>query len=116
MKQQRISMEQYVEVTDWCRTNKYRIEGGVMVQLHAAQIAGSELGYVVPITTIQRCAKIAKIKWAKSPPPPIPVPLDHEAILILISSLCGLYVETVGSVPDELANLKTNFVKKGSDI
>lgn len=112
-KQQRITVEQYVEITDWCKNNKHRIESQTeCTQAEAAAIASGELGYGVPITTIQRCAKIAKIKWAKSPAPPLPVPLEREAIIILIGAISGLYVETGRSVPAELANLQSMYVRE----
>jgi len=110
-KKKRLSIEEYVEITDWLKVNKHRIESTENTQLEAAAIAGSELGYIVPLTTIQRCAKIAKVKWAKSPAPPLPVPLEHEAIVILIGAIAGLYIETNRTVPAELANLQSNYVR-----
>jgi len=105
-------MEQYVEITDYLRENKHRIESAENTQAEAAAIAEQALGYPVPLTTIQRCAKIAKVKWAKSPSPPPPVPLKREAIIILMGAIAGLYVETGKSVPDELANLQTTYVRE----
>ena len=112
MPKQRMTVEQYVEVTDWLKNNKYRIESQTeCTQLEAAALVAAELGYAVPLTTIQRCAKIAKIKWAKSPAPPPPVPIEHEAIVILIGALSGLYIETGRTIPDELANLQSTYVR-----
>ena len=57
------------------------------------------------------CVKIAKVKWAKSPAPPPPVPIEQEAIVILIGAISGLYVETGRTVPAELANLQSTYVR-----
>lgn len=112
-KQERITMEKYVEITDWLKMNKNKIEVTEHTQAEASLLAESELGYAVPLTTIQRCAKMAKIKWAKSPAPPSPVPLEREAIIILMGAIAGLYVETGKTVPAELANLQTTYVQDG---
>lgn len=111
-KQIRITVEKYVEITDWLKENKNKIEVTENTQSEAAAIAEAALGYAVPLTTIQRCAKIAKVKWAKSPNPPLPVPLDHEAIVILIGAIAGLYIETGRTVPAELANLQSTYVRE----
>lgn len=116
MAKQRMTVEQYVEVTDWLKNNKHRIETTEQTQSDACLHAESELGYSVPITTIQRCAKIAKVKWAKSPAPPAPVPLEREAIIILIGAIAGLYVETGRTLPTELANLQTTYVRNDNGI
>lgn len=114
-KQQRISVEKYVEITDWLRTNKQRIQVAENTQAEAAAIAESELGFGVPITTIQRCAKIAGVKWAKSPAPPPPVPLEREAIIILMGAIAGLYIETGRTIPENLANLQSTYVRNQED-
>lgn len=110
-KQQRLSVEQYVEITDWFKFNKDRIEKAQNTQLEASALAEKELGYPVPLTTVQRCAKIAKIQWANSPPPPPPPPIDREAIITLIAALEGLYIETVGSAPKNLVDLKSSYIQ-----
>lgn len=113
MPKQRMTVEQYVEITDWLKNNKNRIERlNECTQLEAAAIAEAELGYAVPLTTIQRCAKIAKVKWAKSPAPPPPVPIERDAIIILIGAISGLYVETGRTLPAELANLQSTYVRE----
>ena len=112
VKQQRITMEQYVKITDGCRENKHRVEREELTQLEATQLVTDELGFGVPITTIQRCAKIAKIQWAKSPATPLPVPLDHEAIVILMGAIAGLYIETGRTIPDDLANLQSTYARE----
>ncbi len=111
-KVQRISIEQYDKLTTWLRANKEQIEAGQLTQLTTAARAGGELGFKVPLSSIQRCAKMAKIEWVNSPPKPPPVPLDHEAIVILIGALCGIYIETGKTVPDNLANLQSRYVKE----
>lgn len=110
-KQQRMTVEQYVEITECLKVSKHRIEASEFTQLEAAAYIGSNLGYEIPLTTIQRCAKIAKVKWAKSPTPPLPVPLEREAIIILIGAIAGLYIETNRTVPAELANLQSTYVR-----
>jgi hypothetical protein len=110
--QQRMSLEKYVELTDWLKINKRDIEVNHRTQGDVALLAEVELGYVVPITSIQRCAKIAKIKWAYAPPEPPKPPIEREAIIILIGALSGLYVETGRSVPAELANLQSTYVRE----
>ena len=113
-KQQRLSVEQYVLITDWLKMNRDRIEGNSHTQLEVSGIAEKELGFFVPLTTVQRCAKIAKVKWANSPPPPPPLPIDREAIIILISALEGLYIETRGSAPQNLVELKSAYVQNSA--
>lgn len=108
----RITLEQYVKIIEWLKENKHRILREELTQLPTAQEATLALGFAVPITSIQKCGKIAKIKWAKSPTPPPPVPLEREAIIILIGSIAGLYVETGKTVPTELANLQTVYVRE----
>ena len=115
MAQTRMSIEQYDEINCWLRNNKDRIERIECTQLEAAAMCGGELGFRVPLRTIQRCAKIAKIEWALSPSKLPPVPLDHEAIVILIGSLAGLYIEEGKTVPDALANLQSRYVKEKVD-
>jgi hypothetical protein len=110
-KQQRVSVEQYVTLTDWCRTNKRSLEANENTQAEAAALAEGDLGFAVPITSMQRCAKIAEIRWAKSPPPPPAPPIEREAIIILIGALEGLYIETGRTVPALLANLKSTYVR-----
>lgn len=112
---QRVTVEQYVQITDWFRMNKDKIRIQQYTQLEAALQAENDLGYSVPLTTIQRCAKIAKIRWAKSPPKPPPVPIEREAIIILIGALAGLYVETGRTIPTGLANLKSTYVREPTD-
>ena len=111
-KQTRLSVEQYVKVTDWLRQYKPRIEKEEMTQLEAAQTCSDELEFEVPITTIQRCAKMAGVVWAKSPPKPQPVPIERDAIMILIGAISGLYIETGRSVPQALADLKSAYARE----
>ena len=56
--------------------------------------------------------RMFKSKWANSPPPPPIVPIDHEAIVILIGAISGLYIETGKTIPDNLANLNSRYVKE----
>lgn len=107
----RITLEQYVKIIEWLKENRDRILRDELTQLSVAQQATLSLQFAVPLTSIQKCAKIAKIKWAKSPPKPPPVPLDHEAIVILIGAIHGLYVETSGTVPENLENLKSTYAQ-----
>lgn len=113
-KQMRMTIEQYVEITEWLKIHKRGIEANQRTQLEIASQAGDELGYVVPITTIQRCAKIVGVKWAKSPPAPPPVPIEREAIIILIGAIAGLYVETGRTIPENLANLQMAYVQQNT--
>lgn len=108
----RITLEQYVQIIDWLKENKHRILRDELMQLPTAQEATVALGFAVPITSIQKCARIAKIKWAKSPAPPPPVPIDREAIIILIGAISGLYVETGRTIPANLENLKSAYVRE----
>ena len=50
---------------------------------------------------------------AGTPPPP-PLPIDREAIIILISALEGLYIETRGSAPQNLVELKSAYVQNAA--
>lgn len=112
MKVKRMTVEQYIQINDWLKLNKDRIEKTEYSQLEAAAIAGKELGFDVPLSSIQRCAKMANIVWANSPPKLPPVPIDREAIIILIGALSGLYIEEGKTVPDNLANLQSRYVKE----
>lgn len=111
---QRLTVEQYIQITDWLKENKHRIHSSVSTQLEICEESGQALGFKVPITSIQRCGKIAGIKWPKSPPKPPPVPIEREAIIILIGAIAGLYVETGRTMPESLANLKTAYVQEPS--
>lgn len=113
MSKSRIKPEQYVEINQWLKDNRDRILRTECTQLEAAAMAEAELGYKVPHSTIIRMAKTASVTWAKSPPKPPPVPIDHEAIVVLIGALEGLYVETGRSVPDDLADLHSRYARKG---
>lgn len=110
-KQQRVTISQYVEITDWLRSNKERLGRLGSSQLDTADLASQELGYRIPRSTIKKCAAIAGVQWPRSPTKPPPVPLDHEAIIILIGAIEGLYIETGKTVPDDLANLHSTYVK-----
>ena len=116
MAQTRMSVEQYDEINCWLRNNKNRIERIECTQLEAASMCGSELGFKIPLSTIQRCAKIAKVKWALSPSKPLPVPIGRDAIIILMGALSGLYIELGKTVPDRLANLQSAYVREQEDV
>lgn len=107
-----MSVEQYIAINDWMRSNVTRIEDTQCTQGEVASLATTALGYAVPLSSIQKCAKIIGIKWAKSPPKPPPVPIEREAIVILIAAVAGLYIETGKTVPDALANLKSAFARE----
>ena len=109
---QRMTLEQYYKIIGWLKENRHRIHQSNDTQLEVCGQAENALGFRVPITSIQKCGKIAKIKWPKSPPEPAPVPLEREAIIILIGAISGLYVETGKTVPAELANLQTTYVRE----
>lgn len=109
---QRMTLEQYYEIIGWLQNNKQRIQLSDDTQLEVCGQAEYELRFKVPITSIQKCGKIAKIRWPKSPPPPAPVPLEREAIIILMGAIAGLYVETGKTVPNELANLQSTYVRR----
>lgn len=116
MSKSRIRPEQYVEICEWLKTNRDRVQRTEMTQLEAATAAESALGYRVPRSTIIRMAVLAGVTWAKSPLKPPPVPLDYEAIVILMGAIAGLYVETGKTVPDALANLQSRYIKKETKI
>ena len=111
-KAKRMTYEQYVDVTDWCKDNKDRIERMKLTQLQAAQEATLALGFAVPLSSMQRCAKRVKIEWANSPPKPPEPPIEHEAIVILMGAIAGLYIETDRTIPDNLANLQTAYARE----
>lgn len=111
-KRYRMTLEQYYKIINWLKEHKHQIHGSNDTQDEIRKQAENELAFAVPITSIQKCGKIAKIKWPKSPAPPQPVPLDREAIIILIGAVHGLYVETSGTVPDALQNLKSTYVQQ----
>lgn len=112
-KKRRMTIEQYVKVTDWLRSNKNRImHVEELSQIQTAKIASTELGFEISLSTIQQCGKVAEIRWPKSPPPTPPPPIDREAIIILIGALHGLYLETCGSAPQNLTDLKSAYVQE----
>ena len=108
----RMTLEEYYVIINWLKENKHRIHGSSDTQEEIRIEAEKELGMHVPITSIIKCGKIAKIQWPKSPTPPAPVPLEREAIIILIGTIAGLYVETGRTVPTELANLQSTYVRE----
>lgn len=110
-----MTIEQYIQITDWCRENKHRIQKEEVTQLKAAEEAGAVLGYEIPITSMRRCAVMAKIKWANKRPEPLPVPIEREAIIILMGAISGLYIETGRTVPTDLANLQMTYVAEEVD-
>jgi len=112
---QRMTLEQYYKIIGWLKEHKHQIHGSNDTQPEICLQAESALGFIVPITSIQKCGKIAKIKWPKSPTPPPLVPLEREAIIILMGAIAGLYVETGKTVPNELANLQSIYVRQQPD-
>lgn len=109
---QRMTLEKYYKIIGWLKETKHRIQHSDNSQIEVCRQAENELGFVVPITSIQKCGKIAKIKWPHSPPTPPPVPLEREAIIILMGAISGLYVETGKTIPTELANLMSTYVRE----
>ena len=109
---QRMTLEQYIDIGKWCQHNRERIETTGCTQLEAAALVSKDLGFEVPLSTVIRAAKKMGVAWANSPPKPPPVPLDHEAIVLLICAVEGLYVELGKTVPDNLANLHSTYVKE----
>lgn len=114
-KQHRMTLEQYLKIIDWLKENKHRIHQSDDTQAEVCEQAEAALGFIIPITSIKKCGKIAKIKWPKSPPEPPPVPLEREAIIILMGAIAGLYVETGRTIPNELANLQSTYVREPVD-
>lgn len=111
----RMTLEEYYQIINWLKENRHRIHASSdATQLEICKQAEESLGFNVPITSLQKCGRIAKIKWPKSPAPPLPVPIQREAIIILIGAISGLYVETNRTVPAELANLQTTYVQEPS--
>jgi hypothetical protein len=110
-----MTFEQIIQISDWCKENRRRIQNEEWTQTRAAQEVFAVLGFEVPVSTLQHLGKIAKIKWSKSPPPPAPVPIDREAIIILMGAISGLYIETGRTVPENLANLQSTYASKFAD-
>ena len=110
MKQKRMSAEQYIEIGDWLRQEKDHIRLAAYQQEQVRQLCSARLGYEIPFSSLVRCAKAVGVQWAGSPVVP-EVPIDHEAIVILIGAIAGLYVETGKTVPDNLANLQSMYVR-----
>ena len=112
MKARRITVEQYIDLGTWCKCYRDDIERIEHTQLEACALASKDLGFEVPLSAMQRVAKKMKVKWANAKPEPLPVPLDREAIIILMGAIAGLYVELGKTVPDNLANLHSTYVKE----
>jgi len=108
----RMTLEEYYVIINWLKEKKLRIHTSNDTTEEIRIQAEEELGFNVPITSLQKCGKIAKVKWPKSPPTPPPVPLEREAIIILIGTIAGLYVETGRTVPTDLANLQMTYVSE----
>lgn len=108
----RMTLEEYYQIINWLKEHRTRIHGSNDTQEEIRKEAEDELGFTVPITSIQKCGKIVKVQWPKSPTPPAPVPIDREAIIILIGALHGLYIETSGTAPEALQNLKSTYVQQ----
>jgi len=106
-----MTIEEYICLIDWLKVNKQNIEKNEQTQGEVQAMAEMELNYKVPLSSIQRCAKIIKLNWANSPPKPPEVPIGREAIIILIGAVSGLYIETGKTVPDALANLQSAYVR-----
>jgi len=111
-KQTRMSVEQYLQIGKWLENRKQDIEKTGLAQKDVQILISEELGYTVSFSSIVRCAKAIGIQWAGSPPKPPPVPIDREAIIILIGALAGLYIEEGKTVPDDLANLQSTYVRE----
>ena len=111
----RMTLEEYYQIINWLKDKRHRIHSSNDTTERIRMEAEEELGFNVPITSIQKCGRIAKIKWPKSPTPPAPVPLEREAIIILMGAIAGLYVETGKTVPTELANLMSIYVRESLD-
>lgn len=110
-----MTLEEYYQIINWLKEKKHRIHSSNDTTEEIRTQAEEELGFNVPITSLQKCGKIAKIKWPKSPTPPPPVPLEREAIIILMGAISGLYVETGRTVPAGLANLQITYVAERVD-
>lgn len=115
MKATRMSIEQYLQIGKWLENNRDMIESRGHSQGEAQILMSSALGYEVPLSSVTRCAKAMSIRWAGSPAKPPPVPLEREAIIILIGAIAGLYIETNRTVPDDLANLQSTYTKENSN-
>lgn len=108
----RMTIKQYLQIGRWLENNRNLIEEKGHSQVEVQILISSALGYEVPLSSIQKCAKAIEIQWAGSPLKPPPVPIDREAIIILIGALAGLYVETDRTIPDDLANLQSTYTKE----
>ena len=113
MSAKRMSIKQYLQIGKWLDEHKMNIQAKKWSQPETQTIISSTLGYEVPLSTVISCAKALDIVWARSPAKPPPVPIDHEAIVILIGAISGLYIETGKTVPDNLANLQSTYAREG---
>jgi len=107
-----MSVEQYVQIGQWLVANRSLIENRGHSQTEVQILITSALEYEVPLSSLVRCAKAVKIKWAGSPTKPPPPPIGHEAMVIIIAALAGIYIETERTVPDDLANLQSTYAKE----
>lgn len=112
VKAKKMSVEQYLEIGQWLILNKSRIQEKKFTQGDVQTLISDDVGYDVPLSSLIRCAKAMGVRWARSPVAMPPVPLDHEAIVILIGALEGLYVEMGKTIPDDLANLHSTYVSQ----
>jgi len=112
MKTTRMSIEQYLKIGRCLEGWKERIETTGLAQKDVRTLVSGDVGFEVPLSSIIRVAKELDITWAGSPPKPPPVPIEREAFIILIGAVEGLYVEAGKTVPDNLANLHSAYVKE----
>lgn len=113
MAMKRMSIEQYLKIGRWLENKKEHIESKGLAQKDVQILISGELGFEVPLSSIIRVAKELRIEWVGSPLKPPPVPIEREAFIILIGALAGLYIELGKTVPDDLANLMSAYVREG---
>ena len=109
-----MSIEQYIEIAEWILIWREKIHTLKLSQRDVQKMLFEQLKYEVPISTLVRWAKNAKIIWANAPSKPPPAPIEREAIIILMGAIEGLYIETGKTVPDALANLKSAYAREGT--
>ena len=107
-----MSIEQYLKIGRCLEGWKERIETTGLAQKDVRTLVSGDVGFEVPLSSIIRVAKELDITWAGSPPKPPPVPIEREAIIILIGAISGLYIETGKTVPDDLANLQSAYARE----
>ena len=108
----RVSVETYVSIIDFLRSNKEQIESERLTQKEVIDMVKQQLHYDVGLSTVKRCSTIAGIRWVHASHIQQPLPLDREAIILMMASIDELYQRLGSEPPKRFADMRTKYVQE----